>query len=80
MGESMREQIKITPRINYDSGSDTLYIFVREGAEEEFIEVADGISIELNEDKEILGIEVLNASKTRHIPESIRKLLSTVWM
>jgi hypothetical protein len=57
----MREQIKITPRINYDSGSDTLYIFVREGAEEEFIEVADGISIEL-------------------IPESIRKLLSTVWM
>ena len=59
----MREQIKITPRINYDSGSDTLYIFVREGAEEEFIEVADGISIELNEDKEILGIEVLNASK-----------------
>lgn len=63
MGESMREQIKITPRINYDSGSDTLYIFVREGAEEEFIEVADGISIELNEDKEILGIEVLNASK-----------------
>ena len=59
----MREQIKITPRINYDSGSDTLYIFVREGAEEEFIEVAGGISIELNEDKEILGIDVLNASK-----------------
>lgn len=59
----MKEQIKITPRINYDSGSDTLYIFVREGVEEEFIEVADGISIELNDDKEILGIEVLNASK-----------------
>jgi uncharacterized protein YuzE len=32
----------------------TLYIFVKGSAEEEFIEVAEGISIELNEDKEIL--------------------------
>ena len=59
----MRKRIKSNPKIHYDSGSDTLYIFVKEGAEEEFVEVADGISIELNEDKEILGIEILNASK-----------------
>lgn len=47
MRESMRKGVKSTPKINYDRGSDTLYIFVKEGAEEEFIEVADGISIEL---------------------------------
>jgi len=59
----MKEGIKGNPKINYDKGSDTLYIFLKGGAEEEFIELADGISMELNRDKEILGIEILNASK-----------------
>jgi uncharacterized protein YuzE len=63
MGGSMKGGIKDNPKINYDKGSDTLYIFVKGGEEKEFIEVADGISIELNKDKEILGIEILNASK-----------------
>jgi uncharacterized protein YuzE len=53
----------MNPKINYDKGSDTLYIFLKGGVEEEFIELADGISMELNKDKEILGIEILNASK-----------------
>lgn len=44
-------------------GSDTLYIFMKEGVEEEFVEVADGVIIELNMSKEIIGIEILYASK-----------------
>ncbi|MCD6144912.1 MAG: DUF2283 domain-containing protein [Methanosarcinales archaeon] len=44
-------------------GSDTLYIFMKEGVEEEFVEVADGVIIELNTSKEIIGIEILYASK-----------------
>ena len=59
----MSEKINNNPKINYDTGSDTLYIFVKGGVEVEFIEIADGISMELNKDKEILGIEILNASK-----------------
>ncbi len=55
--------IKERPKVDYDVGSDTLYIFMKEGAEEEFVEVADGISIELNTRKEIIGIEILHASE-----------------
>ena len=55
--------IKERPKVDYDVGSDTLYIFMKEGAEEEFVEVADGVSIELNTRKEIIGIEILHASE-----------------
>jgi uncharacterized protein YuzE len=63
MGKSMIEGIEEIPRVNYDKESDTLYIFVKEGTEEEFVEVTEGILLELNNGKEIIGIEILNASK-----------------
>ena len=59
----MIKGIKGRPKVDYDVGSDTLYIFMKEGAEEEFVEVADGVSIELNTRKEIIGIEILHASE-----------------
>ncbi len=49
--------------INYDGKSDILYIGVKKGAEEEFIEISPGINIELNEEGQVIGIEILNASK-----------------
>lgn len=55
--------IKERPKVDYDVGSDTLYIFMKEGAEDEFVEVADGVSLELNTRKEIIGIEILHASE-----------------
>jgi uncharacterized protein YuzE len=51
------------PLINYDSESDVLYIVAREGEEEEFVEIAPGINIELDEKGEVIGIEILNASE-----------------
>ena len=51
------------PLINYDSKSDVLYIVAGEGEEEEFVEIAPGINIELNEKGEVIGIEILNASE-----------------
>ena len=59
----MVKRIKKKPEANYDVGSDTLYIFMKEGAEEEFVEIADGIIMELNTSKEIIGIEISHASK-----------------
>jgi uncharacterized protein YuzE len=59
----MIKRIKKKPKVNYDVGSDTLYIFMKEGAEEEFVEIADGVIMELNTSKEIIGIEILHASK-----------------
>ena len=47
----------------YDLEGDVFYIRMKGGAEEEFAEVAPGVSVELNKRKEIIGIEILNASK-----------------
>jgi uncharacterized protein YuzE len=49
--------------VNYDYESDVLYIVAKKGVEEEFIEVAPGINVELDDRGQVIGIEILNASK-----------------
>jgi len=51
------------PIINYDSKSDILYIVAKKGKEEEFVEIAPGINVELDDRGQVIGIEILNASK-----------------
>lgn len=51
------------PIINYDSKSDTIYIVAKRGTEEEFVEIVPGINVEIDEKGEVIGIEILNASK-----------------
>jgi len=51
------------PLINYDYESDVLYIVAKKGMEEEFIEVAPGINVELDDRGQVIGIEILNTSK-----------------
>lgn len=50
------------PLLNYDSKSDILYIAVKKGKEEEFVEIAPGVNVELDENGKVIGIEILNAS------------------
>jgi uncharacterized protein YuzE len=50
-------------QINYDHESDVLYIVTKKAVEEEFIEVAPGINVELDDRGQVIGIEILNASK-----------------
>jgi uncharacterized protein YuzE len=49
--------------VNYDDKSDVLYIGIKKGVEEEFVEVAPGVNVEINERGEVIGIEMLNTSK-----------------
>jgi uncharacterized protein YuzE len=51
------------PLINYDYESDVLYIVAKKSVEEEFVEVAPGINVELDDRGQVTGIEILNASK-----------------
>ena len=51
------------PHVNYDSKSDVLYIVARKGKEEGFVEIASGIHVELDRKGEVIGVEILNASK-----------------
>ncbi len=54
--------------ISYDYESDVLYIVAKKGMEEEFVEVAPGINVELDDKGQVVGIEILNASKClKHI-------------
>lgn len=49
--------------LNYDPKSDILYIVAKKGREEEFVEIAPGVNVELDEKGEVIGVEILNASK-----------------
>ena len=60
------------PKVFFDKDSDILYIVTKKGPEEEFVEVAEGINVELDEKKNVVGIEILNAS--RFLSPFIRKL------
>ena len=49
--------------VRYDPGSDTVYIVAGKGLEEEFVEVAPGVYVELDANGNVIGIEILRASK-----------------
>ena len=48
--------------VHYDTKSDVLYIVTRKGVEEESVEIARGVNVELDQKGEVIGIEILNAS------------------
>jgi len=49
--------------LKYYEDSDVLYFFLKAGMESKSVEAAPGITIELNDKNEIVGIEILDASK-----------------
>jgi uncharacterized protein YuzE len=51
------------PTVHYDPQSDVLYFLVRDGEEERFVEVAEGVNVEVAEEGQLLGVEILNASR-----------------
>lgn len=57
------KNLKSKKIVNYDPKSDVLYLGVKEGVEEEFVEVSPGVNVELDENGQVIGVEILNASK-----------------
>ena len=55
--------MKSSKFVRYDSKSDTLYIVAGRGMEKEFVEVAPGVNVELDAKGDVIGIEILKASK-----------------
>ena len=49
--------------ISYDAEADTLYIKFGSGKPKDSVEIDDGIIIDVSEDGEILGIEIISFSK-----------------
>lgn len=50
-------------KIEYDKEADALYIRLREAYVEDNIDIEEGITIDLDEKKHMIGIEILDASK-----------------
>ncbi|MBI1961725.1 MAG: DUF2283 domain-containing protein [Parcubacteria group bacterium] len=69
----MREVVYSKHNVYYDQKSDVLYFGVKRGAEEEFAEVAPGVSVELDKFGNAIGVEVLNASQVlKPVAKSLR--------
>ena len=67
-------------KIQYFEESDVLYYLISEGEEEEAIELAPGVTVELNKEKEIIGIEILDASRFMNtfVAENFQKKLASI--
>ena len=50
-------------RIEYDKEADALYIQLREANVDDNIDIEEGVTIDLDEKRHIIGIEILDASK-----------------
>jgi len=59
-------------KIYYDSEADALSMVVKDGAEDHFEELSPGISVEYDRRGNVLGFEILNAS--RHFRAAIPKM------
>ncbi len=54
---------KPEPIVNYDPSTDVLYLVTRKGVEAEFTEVIPGVNVELDEEGQVIGVEILGASR-----------------
>ena len=50
-------------RIEYDKEADALYIQLREACVDDNIDIEEGVTVDLDEKRHIVGIEILDASK-----------------
>ena len=50
------------PKMQYFEADDIIHINIQDGAEENSVELSPNITVELNANGEIIGIEILHAS------------------
>ena len=58
-------------RIEYDKEADALYIQLREVSVDDNIDIEEGVTIDLDKEKHIVGIEILDASKKLSLKDLI---------
>ena len=58
-------------KIEYDKEADALYIQLREAKVDDNIDIEEGVTIDLDEKKHIVGIEILDVSKKLSLKDII---------
>jgi len=65
--------MKSLSQIEYFKEDDVLWVNIKDGVEYNSVEIAPSITVELGKNNEIIGIEILNAS--RHFNKEVIKRL-----
>ena len=50
-------------QIEYDPEADALYIQIREARPDDNIDIEEGVTVDIDADRHIVGLEILDASK-----------------
>ena len=50
-------------KIEYDPEADALYIQIREAHADDNIDIEEGVTVDIDADRHIVGLEILDASK-----------------
>ena len=50
-------------KIEYDPEADALYIQIREALPDDNIDIEEGVTVDIDADRHIVGVEILDASK-----------------
>jgi uncharacterized protein YuzE len=50
-------------KIEYDPEADALYIQIREAQPDDNIDIEEGVTVDVDEDRHIVGVEILDVSK-----------------
>jgi uncharacterized protein YuzE len=58
-------------RIEYDKEADALYIQLREVYVDDNIDIEDGITVDLDEKRHVVGIEILDASRKLSLSDMV---------
>lgn len=58
-------------KIEYDKEADALYIQLREAYVDDNIDIEEGITIDLDEKRQIVGIEILDATKILNLSDLV---------
>jgi uncharacterized protein YuzE len=58
-------------RIEYDREADALYIQLRKATVDDNIDIEEGVTVDLDEKKHIIGMEILDASKRLSIEDIV---------
>jgi uncharacterized protein YuzE len=65
-------------KIEYDKEADALYIKLREAIADDNVDIEEGVTVDLDEKRHIVGIEILDASKRLSLKDLVNITIENV--
>jgi uncharacterized protein YuzE len=65
-------------RIEYDREADALYIQLRQARVDDNIDIEEGVTVDLDEQRHVIGLEILDASKRLSIEDIVNITIENI--